>query len=311
MKKLIIITIILVSLGFLVGLGVINYKQQVAQDSLFMAQVGTEIPDDLVYNLEVKTDQLPTQAKFYKSATPIINDKQVRDLAAKFGVDGTVRIEGKRMIVEDKRNKNIIFQIDQETGYYSYLNFNKLGNLDIEKSIPEDDVAITKAKEYLKQRELLPDRFDLIKVTNRTTGAEFKGTKRVLSKEVWFHPTIEGKVVSGIARIIVSVGDKGEIEAVRKYHREIKAAKEVALKSFEQAFGELKAGKASITCPKGANKIDITKVELRYWEDPDEVKVIPVYLFTGETVIEGKVEIFTAFLPASKGGEMKFDPKNI
>lgn len=300
-----IIAIIAILAGLAVGFGIVNRTHS---SELFMAQVESEIPHDIEYTLNANTNNIPSKEKIYVYTKPNVNESIAKSLAIKFNVDGIIKNQGNAYLIKDNNDNKKVFEINKESGYFSYMNFNKLGNLDIEKSIPKDSVAIAKAKEYLTERGLLQDRFIIVKVTNRTTGEKLTGTERIVSKEVWFYPTVDGKPVYGVSRIIVSVGHEGEIEAVRKYHRDFESSEEVTLKSFDEAFNELKNGKASINISEKAKEAKINNVGIAYWEDPYEDKLHPVYLFQGETVIDGNIEKFDAFLPAARGVVMKAQP---
>ena len=102
----------------------------------------------------------------------------------------------------------------------------------------------------------------------------------------------------GVSRIIVTVGNNGEIEAVNKYYKDVEYQGNAKLKSPDKALIELNAGKSSNSLPENAQKARIQNVKIGYWEDVETELIQPVYVFSGKTEKDGKTNDWDAFLPA-------------
>lgn len=295
MKKLIVVAI--VCLAFIGGALFLKTPQY---PDLFLAQPGQETPLNVNYKFNASTNQIPSKEKIYKVMPPAVNETEAKKLALNFGVDGSVAYQEntKNFVIS---NGNKIFEVNKDTGFFSYADNDKLHNIDIQKNIPDDEKVKLIAADFLKEKGLLPGRFSNVKVVSQTTGSELQGDLRTISKDVWFYPVIDGKQVYGISRIIITVGNEGEIEGVNKYHRDFEFHAEAPLKSVQTAFDEVKNGKASNSIPPKATEASIVGVEIGYWEDPDATYLQPVYVFVGETKIDGKLEKFDAVVPAVEG----------
>ncbi|MBE0449004.1 MAG: hypothetical protein IBX64_13100 [Actinobacteria bacterium] len=88
-------------------------------------------------------------------------------------------------------------------------------------------------------------------------------------------------------------------------------------KTAQEAFNEVKEGKAVNGIPSGAKEASIVEVGIGYWEDYDLPYLQPVYVFSGETFknilfgipVKGlcgcSIEHQVGVLPGSKDGLSK------
>lgn len=292
---------------FMVALGSFQFFG-VSYPDMFIAQPGQETPLNVNYKFNANTEHLPKTVNVYKVVKNQANETTVRQLGEKFGLEGTIELNNtlNQYILSDE---NHILKVDKSNkNYFSYMDLEVAYNLDINKSIVDDHTAKKAAETFLKERDLLPERFNNIKVVPQTSGSELENNLKVVAKDVWFYPTIDNKQVYGISRIIVTIGDNGSIEAVNNYYHDFELFKQEPIKTVQTAFEEMKQGKASNNIAPEAKEAIITSVHMGYWEDPDQVYIQPVYVFVGETEIEGQNHSFDAVVPALEDVDLKGTP---
>ncbi|MFS8501523.1 MAG: hypothetical protein FWJ59_06950, partial [Caldicoprobacter sp.] len=116
-----------------------------------------------------------------------------------------------------------------------------------------------------------------------------------------FSRKINGMDILGVNRLSVFIGDKGEVLGIHNSLRDWKPYRIFPLKSIQQAFGELQAGKASISIEGDASKGTVKEVYLAYYQYglPAEQKYLqPVYVFEGVASSDGIQKPFVAYVPS-------------
>lgn len=96
---------------------------------------------------------------------------------------------------------------------------------------------------------------------------------------------------------------KVEIDSVYTAFRDIAEGEPIKIKSFDDAFEDLKQFRGTIRIDETAEKVIIKKVELAYWEDSSpnskQTHVQPIYHFLGETINnDGDRGTFEGFIAA-------------
>lgn len=298
----------MILLAFLVFFVYILLKSESNYGTINIPQPGQESPKKIEYIFENNNALFPENIEIYKFKTPYYESlQQIERLKNYFNIKNTTTKEDKDKILILSEKK--VIEIDKNNGYFSYINNEKLYNNKIYKNIPTDSEAIEIAKKFLIETKLFSGRFQSVSVTAQKAENE-AGETVVMAKDVWFYPVVNGRPIYGISRIIVTIGNKGEIEAVCKYYRDFEFYKKEKLKSLEKAVQEIKEGRASSNIPPEATKAHIKKSFLGYWEDPEQQYLIPVYVFQGETAINNKIEKFDIFTPAIENVELVLN-KNI
>jgi len=280
--------------------GVLLYLGLRPGKTLFIPPSGQPMPHHVEYKMEASLAGLPARALTYEIRDANVTKQDVIALAEKLGIKGDVTYDPKSGTYNLKDGEKWLEV--WKSGMWSYYDHRVWNNIDLQKDIPSDEEAVQKAREALQRLGINTEGFN-VRVVAGTTGS-FE-TERVVDKNIYFMRVINGIPVYGVSRIIVTVGHKGEIEAICKYYHEIEPGRTVKLKSIEEAFQEVKKNKASSSIHPDAKTAVITKVTLGYWEDPGPsekpVDIQPVWVFEGFSIVDGKKHTFDAFVPAEEG----------
>lgn len=305
MKKLLAVITLLSIL--LIGLTISRASASRYPD-LFMPMPGQGSASDVTYILEAPTKHILSEEKIYKAVPPNVTPEKLQTLAKKFDINGQVS-EGSQKQTLEISDDHKQLSVSKNNGFFTYVNKDTYENLDIVRdNIPSDDKCMQIAKGFLTDRDLLPKRFEIIKVSHTTSGSPLTNDEKLLSSDVYFYPTLNEKPVYGVSRIIVTVGNNGEIEAVSKYYKDVEYMENAKLKSPDKALSELKAGKSSNSLPEQVKDVKIKKVAIGYWEDVDAELIQPVYAISGNAEQYGKTITWDAFLPAIDNVELSQEP---
>ena len=194
--------------------------------------------------------------------------------------------------LDEKGDATRHFEYNADKGY---LSFNKGISKQIMNNaakLPDEKTSESLAKKFLTDNGLMPAKGDQLKLEH------VGGIKRVSSKDkkeydvmktVTYSRTIDGVPVVGEgSKIIVELGDKGEVMAVTRKWRETKstgANKMAAPDLKSQAEAESEFGKivASQFGPKATSRVNtISKLYL----DSDGTYLQPVYLMAAKIKIK-------------------------
>lgn len=287
---------------------IISKNSTFTYPDLFIPMPGQGSPSDITYTLEAPTNQILSEEKVYKAVPPNVTHESIQTLAKKFGIKGQIT-EGSLAQTLEISDDHKQLSGSKNNGYFTYVNKDIYENLNVVRdNIPSDDKCIQIAKGFLTERDLLPKRFEIIKVSHSTSGSPLTNDEKLLSSDIYFYPTLNEKLVYGVSRIIVTVGNNGEIEAVNKYYKDVAYQENAKLKSPDKALSELKAGKSSNSLPEQAKNAKIKKVTIGYWEDVEATLIQPVYVISGDAEENGKTITWDAFLPAIDNVELSQEP---
>lgn len=287
-----------ITIVFLALISTVYYFNKSEYKKLNIPLAGQEMPN-VNYQFEASSDNLPIESTVYKfSELSVDNDSQ--KIANKLGFFAKPELND---IGYEFKNNEEKLQYHNSTGHWTYQTTNKPSNYHTGVNIPSEDESKNIAIKFLKEYDLLPDRFNKIIVTDRSSGDKTTNDFRITGREVYFYPTINNLPVYGISRIIVEVGDNGKVISVNKIYKDFIEYKKVKLKDLTLAFEDVKNNKGSNNISPKAQKAKIKKVELGYWEDAGTIKdqpyIQPVWVFSGEaTLDDNKIEKFDVFVPA-------------
>lgn len=201
--------------------------------------------------------------------------------------------------------------MNTQSGTWKYRDYSKIFKSTAANNIPSDVEVERIATEYLKTRDWLPSDFKFQAVTAVTEEpSNLSQSPKVIGKSAYFYRFIQGKPVYGVSRIIIDVGDQGEIVGVAKFFKDIEDAGKQPLKAIEEAFKEAKEKKGTITTDNPDVKNALIKdVEIKYWEDPgsisDQPFLQPVYAFKAESQANGKTNKFEVIIPAIQNDKVE------
>jgi hypothetical protein len=242
----------------------------------------------------------------YKVKKPVVNAESVRNSGAKLGFTG-----GTGLIDRDTKYSMLNEKTDMVEQYCIWVNSGAVEYKIVSPdklspgeppALPSKEDAVKIATDFLTQTGLMPD--TAFGSESVTYGVKSGGTYNVAKKStkgsgpveiissydthllVSFSRQINGIPVadSGGNKLGVRIGDKGEVTSVLKVWREVEPYQEYPVKSAEQAYNELVAGKGSGNIPTGCAEVTIDHVSLAYWMETLDISqeyVPPVYEFTG------------------------------
>ncbi|MBH8560983.1 hypothetical protein I8748_02115 [Nostoc sp. CENA67] len=267
------------------------------------------IPEQVISNL-------PKEATVYKFVSKQISEQDFRSLSSKFGMKGQPKSDNDRpdhkgdsLLLLNEGTKRLL--LNTQTGTWKYRDDSKIFQSTGANNIPSDAEVSRIATEYLKTNGWLPPDFQFQTVTAVTEElSNLSQTPKVIGKSAYFYRYIAGQPVYGVSRIIVDVGNQGEVVGVSKFYKEIEDAGKQPLKTVDQAFKEAKQKKGTVTTdnPKLKNAL-IKDVKIKYWEDSgsidDQPFLQPVYAFKAEGKVNEKTEEFEVIIPAIENARIE------
>jgi hypothetical protein len=284
-----------------------SQESNVKLPELAMPGVGEGVATNLEFKLDIKAKKPAEQAAVYKFKKQQVNQSKVKDLGGKLGMSGEVKESPTHGLAMQDGDKYL--EMEQGSGAILYMDKKNVDKTEVDgrpKSVPDASEAARYATEFLQKMNWLPNEFKMVDVTdNRVIPGNLnpeidQGT--VVSRTVHFYKFVDGKAVSGVSRILVEVGDQGQIEAVRKYHKEQGNPINYPLKSLEQAANDIEKGKGLHKIEEGGQEPVIESAEIVYWEDAgtiDEQPYLqPVYALKGKYRKDGKELPFVGYVSA-------------
>lgn len=300
LNKLITALLAFILIVSLVGCG--GQSSVISVPRLNIPMEGSALPK-ISHNVELSTANLPTTAEIYKFIDPPTNSGEVLDkLAETFGFSTNAKTEdfGDFIIVEDDE-----MMIDYETATGAWSFRDKSYDKTVAHSLPSEKESAIIARTFLIENELYNERFSMETVVTKYSGNEADETYAPYCNAVYFYPMLNDKPILGVSRIVVSVGEDGQIVEVLKYYKDFVSCGEIELASPMSFVDGIKANQYSTSINSKAISSNITEVELAYWEDAgscDEQPYLqPVWIFTGTSVQpDGTVETFDVIVQAAK-----------
>jgi hypothetical protein len=257
------------------------------------------------FELTIPLPDLPGKLPVYKMVYPELNEEYMKNLGAKFGLTGEVMQDSSGFAMQNKET-GAYLSIQRPTGTIKYdlvPYFDTPSEVLIKNPpvLPSDTDALKIATDFLAERDLLPRGNVAYKAY---VGDRFGNIPTTLL--VSFKKIIE--TVGPGASQRVCIGDGGKIVQVflnPANPLELPVLETVAVKSIQQAYEEVKAGKYYFA-PSEARKVDINNTTTAYWLeaiDTNQEYVAPVYIFRGTCLdSDGKqlTDPFSAIIEAMK-----------
>jgi len=219
--------------------------------------------------------KVPDKMLVYKIVRPEnITEAYVRELAEKYfdmPKDAKLSRSGGSLNLYWLKTHTHLFEFFPRTGFFNILKYKKAREKLSEdrKDYPSDEECKKIATEYLKERGLLPEDAYL-------GGVSDINIESVGAVSVWFGRMI-GQYKSGGhgSGILIEIGVAGEITKVSKRWVEYEPYKMAPIKTPQEAFEQLKHGRALLMTSSGKVKA----MALWYHMPADGEYVQPVYSF--------------------------------
>lgn len=286
-----------------------NSANQEMIPPLLLPGPGSVGPHNLKLKVTARMDTLPSEMDIFQFVKKKITEHEVDKVAKKLGINGSVKKnELINALTVSEGTKYL--EVEDGTGAILYVNRERADLKEVNgkpKAVPSDNESIRYATEFLNSMNWLPNNFKIVDITeNREVPGNLnpdtdKGF--LLSKSIHFYQHINNQPVLGVSRIVVEVGHNGEIEVVRKYHKEHTKSAKYNTKKVDQAIHELQMGKGIHNIQESeVDETIVTNVEVSYWEDAGTIEeqpyLQPVYVMTGSYKKNGKERPFQAVVPA-------------
>ncbi len=251
---------------------------------------------DLGATLTADFDAVPSEAPVYALERPEPTKNDTRALAERLKIDGEVEDRGNGVFVVSGDGQ--LFVTPDLIQYLSAADLPK-GDL------PDDEEAITTAREWLRHTELAPPDLGEGTVASRTEESD-----RIV---VLFTPVEPERLLAGYPSITVSLGPEGVVLEAASRWATITQQDLYRLESAEDAWFSVEANQVYIEAeldgsglPQGAQvegTVEYTDIDLAYTTAGPpgrEQFLTPVFVFTGRLSLDGRKESYpiSAYVPA-------------
>jgi len=232
-------------------------------------------------------------AMVYEVKPAVVSAKSVTELGRKLGFEGGAGTvdDGMRVAMLDPSGpdqRQLAVWVDSGAVEYAVLG----GEVDkpfppFPPTLPSSAEAEKIATDFLSGAGLLPSDAYVMDVMagGSYTGEEGDYVTHLL---VRFGHLINGLPTTGPgAKFAVRVAHEGEVVDVDvlKVWRDVEAYRVVSIKSAQEAYNELVAGKGTCAAPSKCARVLVEEVRLAYWMEAATDKqeyVVPVYEFEGK-----------------------------
>lgn len=298
------------SFAALIGAGALISQTANAQDTGAPGETGSALPAadlptmneqghtfEMSSTFEGNYDSVPTEAPVYKMELLTYNADQVKDLAERLGVDGEVNdLGGDTFSVESREAQMHVTQ-----GRVQYMSFAAAE----EGELQSDDAAITTAREWLRERGLLPGDVGDGSVLSRADEHQ-----RII---VGFQPVKPSPLISSTPNVTVSMGPNGQVLEATNAWASLTQDQVYQLRGGDLAWEEVETRRAWVDAslptddyPAGSTiggAVVYNQLSLAYTSSgvPGENQFLqPVYVFRGDFTPDGAEKSYTvrAYVPA-------------
>lgn len=189
--------------------------------------------------------------------------------------------------------------LDEELGFWTYRIPQEIS---IPEQLPTDEEAIAIADAFLAETQLYHGALRPGIVSNTTTG--ITGTEEILNKDIYYYPEFDGMNVYGVFRIVIGIGDHGQIISVSKQVQDVTEAARVPLAAPETLQARLDAGDCVSSPQNPVAEAEVKSGRLAYYSDikPSNGKLYihPIYELTAAGTNElGETETFSVWVSAA------------
>lgn len=286
----------LMVVGILATLCACGGKESAAIGRPQIAQPGSITETNLVLTENIPVE-IANTINAYKLEVDL--DKSKEEVQRTFGITlGQPNMNGEYI------GQDYTVTIDSDTGYWTYEKKETYSALEPSDSPISDAQAQTIATQLVEDNSLWSGEVYNTVVTDITEGG-WNDEERLLGKSVYIYPSVDGKPILGIFRIIVSVNSDGEIFSVYKLATDIGEGISVEVKSRSVLKEDFTEKNYSDSCSESLRSPTIEEGTLEYYADAKQVDGVtylyPVYVFTGEgKTSDGEQETFDVILDAQK-----------
>lgn len=228
-----------------------------------------------------------------------------------FGVDlseaqVTVNANGQKRYTTDDYS----VMIDETTGYWTYRATGGEASPMSEGETAEpisDQAAEGIAEKFIADNGLWTGEIYNTVVTY-VTGGGWTSEEYIKEINVYVYPSVDGKAVLGVFRIMVALDLEGNITAVYKLANEVEKRIDVGLKDYAAIQNAISAKEYSASAPEALTDIEVTYGRFEYYADALAVDgktyLYPVYVINaaGKTA-EGQSETFDVIIDGIKAPE--------
>ncbi|MEG6615707.1 hypothetical protein V6C27_04605 [Peptococcaceae bacterium 1198_IL3148] len=260
----------------------------------------TDIPANLRFVMETTVSDLPVEGELYKIKAKEYSDGEANSLAQAFGIADVITYNGDSNEWMAYQNGELLI-INGATSWWFYRNLAASKNTyNINVAVPTDEEAIVLAKEYIAKLGIDTNSLNTIAV-----GSTIASDK-TLQKGIYFYQNVNGHELLGPPQLIVTIGDKGQLEGITSYYYEYEADQIFRFKTIDQVMKELQSQQVVYYGPETVlSEAKIYDFNLAYCQSNDinlqHNYLVPVFLFNGEVETQGGPMQFSALVPAIKG----------
>jgi len=242
----------------------------------------------------------------YQVKSVNVSEMDVKAIGKLLGFDGKAGVvnDGVLGMVEGTKALNVY----TVSGAIWYADTAKLfRSVEKEPKLPSDAEAMEIAETFLSSRGLFPSGAVVSNVVADEQCEINTSTKEVSNViktdlQVIFDRKIDNIPVIGPgSKLKVYIGNDGEVIGFYKAWRALEPYSECKIKTPEEAFENLKAGKCRFAGPIGFDKAIVEEISLAYYieaADKEQDFVEPVYVFKGKLLFGEDVTEFEALVPA-------------
>lgn len=284
----------LMVVGILATLCACGGKESAAIGRPQIAQPGSITETNLVLTENIPVETANT-INAYKLEVDL--DKSKEEVQRTFGITlGQANTNGEYI------GQDYIVTIESDTGYWTYEKKETYSALEPSDSPISDAQAQAIATQFVEDNSLWSGEVYNTVVTDITEGG-WNDEERLLGKSVYIYPSVDGKPILGIFRIIVSMNSDGEIFSVYKLATDIGDGVSVEVKSRSVLEEDFTEKNYSDSCSESLRSPTIEEGTLEYYADAKQVDGVtylyPVYVFTGEgKTSDGEQETFDVVIDA-------------
>jgi hypothetical protein len=279
---------------------------------LYIPMVGNSVPE-IDHNIELSTTNIEKTAEIYRFVDPPANPEYVLDeLTSVFGLSTDAHKESfdDFIIISDDK-----MMIDYETATGTWSFYDRSYDKTAPRILPTKEESAAIARDFLIENGFYNERFSTETVVTQYSGNEHDETYAPYCNAVYFYPMLNGKPILGVSRIVVSVGEDGQIIEVLKYYKDFVSCGTIEIAEPLSFVDGIKANQYSTTIDDKAISSNITEVELAYWEDAgscaEQPYLQPVWVFAGTSIQpDGSESKFDVIVQAAKNIERQDETKS-
>jgi hypothetical protein len=254
----------------------------------------------------------------YRTIPPNTSTEEIRRIGNRFEVSGELKpvpSDNVVRLVDDSKDPVEELRYYTNSGAFTYSIPGKLHPKfpDGEAVLPSDKETRAIATNYLQERGLLSDNVYFESVSVRDRYGHVTPTSHTvynLTKHVSFVQEIQGIRVYG-AGVGLTINERGEVVSAGSTLRKFdpKPVRDVKIVTPEQAYQRLSSGNVVIQpLPEDYDKIVVTNISLGYWMETKtepQKYIVPVYVFSGLAVWDGKSEEIVRYVSAIDPSEVQ------